>query len=374
VRWALGHAPERLAILTSTLGGGGAQRSMIRLAGGMAERGYAVDLVLRRAEGHYVDEVQNGVRVVDLDAGRMLFSVPALVRYLRRERPQAVLAALNYVNIVGLWARRVAGVRTRFVVSERNTLSPAARHRRTWRELVRPKLIGRFYPWADGIVAVSEGVASDLAGVTGLPRSRIDVIPNPVITPRLKQMARAPVDHPWFGEGEPPVVLALGRLAPQKDFDTLIRAFAAVRARRVARLLILGEGPEREVLESAIARFDLESDVELPGWVTNPYPFLIRSAVFVLSSRWEGLPGALIEALYCGIPVIATDCPSGPREILDGGRHGVLVPVGEPDVLAIAIDQALSGQIPRPGRDSWEPYEQEIVVGRYLELLLGGRG
>jgi len=373
VRWTLGDRPERLAILTSTLGGGGAQRSMIRLAGGIAERGYAVDLVLRRAEGHYADEVQNGVRVVDLDAGRMLFSVPALVRYLRRERPQAVLAALNYVNIVGLWARRVAGVRTRFVVSERNTLSPAASHRRTWRELVRPKLIGRFYRWADGIVAVSEGVASDLAAVTGLPRSRIDVIPNPVITPRLKQMARAPVGHPWFGEGEPPVVLALGRLAPQKDFDTLIRAFAAVRERRVARLLILGEGPEREALESTIARLDLGSDVELPGWVANPYPFLIRSAAFVLSSRWEGLPGALIEALFCGIPVIATDCPSGPREILDGGRHGRLVPVGESDALALAIDQALAGQIPRPGRDSWEPYEQEIVVGHYLDLLLGDR-
>lgn len=369
----LGDEPERLAILTSTLDGGGAQRSMIRLAGGIAERGYAVDLVLRRAEGHYLDEVQSGVRVVDLNAPRMLLSVPALVRYLRRERPHAVLAALNYVNIVGLWARQVSGVRTRFVVSERNTLSPAARQLRTWRELVRPKLIGRFYRWADGIVAVSDGVAADLTAVTGLPRSRIDVIPNPVITPRLKQMARAPVGHPWFRQGEPPVVLAVGRLVPQKDFDTLIRAFAAVRERRVARLLILGEGPERGALESAVAAHDLGSDVELPGWVTNPYPYLVRSAAFVLSSRWEGLPGALIEALFCGIPVIATDCPSGPREILDGGRHGRLVPVGEPDALALAIDQALSGQVARPGRDSWEPYEQEVVVGRYLELLLRGR-
>jgi glycosyltransferase involved in cell wall biosynthesis len=284
-----------------------------------------------------------------------------------------VLSALNYVNIVGLWARVMAGVGTRFVVSERNTLSPAARHQRTWREFARPRLIGRFYRWADGIVAVSGGVADDLTAVTGLPRNRIEVIPNPVITPRLREMAIERLDHPWFQPGEPPVVVAVGRLAPQKDFDTLIRAFAEVRRKRLARLFILGEGPDRSALESIVASSDLGADVALPGWVTNPYPYLVRAAAFVLSSRWEGLPGALIEALYCGPPVIATDCPSGPREILDGGRHGRLVPVGDRDALARAIDQALAGRIARPGPESWEPYEQGVVVDRYLELLLGGR-
>lgn len=365
--------PERLAILTSTLGGGGAQRSMIRLAAGIAERGYPVDLVLRRAEGHYADEVQEGIRVVDLGASRMLLSLPALARYLRRERPSAVLSALNYVNIVGLWARLAARVDTRFVVSERNTLSPAARHRRTWRELIRPRLIGGFYRWADGVVAVSSGVADDLTAVTGLPRDRIEVIHNPVITPRLKEMAAASLDHPWFQRGEPPVVVAAGRLAAQKDFGTLIRAFADVRRSRHARLMLLGEGPERAALESIVAGYELEADVELPGWATNPYPFLVRAAAFVLSSRWEGLPGALIEALYCGSPVIATDCPSGPREILDGGRHGLLVPVGDRAALARAIERAIDGQVARPGVESWKPFEQDLIVDRYLELLLGVR-
>lgn len=354
-----------------SLDGGGAQRSMVRLAGGIADRGYPIDLVLARANGHYLDEVAPSVRVIDLRAPRMVLSLPALVRYLRAERPVAMLAALNYVNIVSLWARKLAGVDTRLVVSERNTLSIATRQRSSWRLRLRPHLVRRFYRWADGIVAVSHGVADDLSRVTGLPRERIDVIPNPVITPALKAMAEASLDHPWLQPGEPPVVVGLGRLVPQKDFGTLIRAFASVRKGRDARLLILGEGPERDSLGSLVTEHGLRRDVQMPGWVTNPYPFLARSSAFVLSSRWEGLPGVLIEALYCGPPVVATDCQSGPREILEDGKHGHLVPVGDVEALASGIELALSGALAPPAPESWEPYQEDIVVDRYLETLTG---
>jgi glycosyltransferase involved in cell wall biosynthesis len=361
---------ERVAIITSTLGGGGAQRSMIRLAGGLAERGRSVDLVLRHAAGHYATEVDPAVRVIDLHARRMAFALPALVRYFRRERPRAVLAALNYVNVIGLIARRIAGVRTRFVVSERNTLSVARGS--SARDMLLPWLVRRFYPLADGIVAVSEGVADDLAEVTGLPRDQIQVIVNPVLTARAKEMAGEQLDHPWFTPGEPPVVISVGRLNEQKDLGTLIEAFDRIYEPRNARLLILGEGPERTRLEELIVARGLEGAVALPGWTANPYPFLRASKVFVLSSRWEGLPGALIEALYCGVPVIATDCPSGPREILGMGRHGRLVPVGDADLLGRAIADGLAGAIPRPTLESWQPYQQEVVVDRYLDVLLGG--
>jgi glycosyltransferase involved in cell wall biosynthesis len=281
-----------------------------------------------------------------------------------------VLSSLNYVNIVGVWARRAARVRTRLIVSERNTLS-LARHGSTFRQWLRPRLIGRFYRWADGIVAVSGGVADDLSVATGLPRDRIEVIHNPVITPRLKEMAEERIAHPWFEPGQPPVVLALGRLAPQKDFATLIRAFAQVRQDRSARLLILGEGPERAALESLVRDLALETDVGLPGWVTNPYPFMVRADLFVLSSKWEGLPGVLIEALYCGVPVVSTDCPSGPSEILEGGKYGRLVPVGDVEALAGAIGEGLVGSIPRPEPESWLPYEQDLIVSRYLDMMVG---
>ena len=362
---------ERVAIFTANMDGGGAERAMAKLAGGMAGRGYDVDLVLSKAEGHYLPEISGDVRVVDLGAGRVLASLPGLVRYLRRERPSAMLTSLCHVNVVALWARRVAGVGTTLVVNEQNTFSLETRNSPRRRHRWLPALTRRFYPWADAIVAVSRGAAEDLALTARIEPDLIQVVYNPIVTPELRRMAAKPIGHAWFEPGEPPVFLAVGRLAPQKDFPTLIRAFAQVRARHEARLLILGGGPERAHLQSLVGELGLDGDVGLPGWVTNPYPYMVRSAAFVLSSRWEGLPSVLIEALYCGVPVIATDCPSGPVEILEGGKHGMLVPVGDVDALARGMEAAIDGRIPRPTEASWRPYDQDAVVDRYLGVLMG---
>lgn len=363
---------KRLAIFTSNMDGGGAQRVSLTLAEGMVEHGYRVDLVLSRAEGPYLTEVPSSVRIVDLDAGRVLASLPGLIRYLRRETPFAMLTSLNHVNIVGLWARRLAGARTRLVVSEHNTLSIEAAHARRRRHRLVPALARRFYPWADAVVAVSQGTADDLARTARLAPARVHVIHNPIVTPQLREMAGASLNHPWFQPGEPPVLVAVGRLAPQKDCETLIRALSLVeRGRGPVRLLILGEGNERARLEALTAELGLAGIIEMPGWAQNPYPYMVRAAAFVLSSRWEGLPSVLIEALFCGPPIISTDCPSGPLEILGGGRHGALVPVGDVNAFAQAIDAALAGNVPRPSPASWRPYEQETIVTRYLEVLTG---
>ena len=366
-----GRGPQRLALLTSQMEDGGAQRTVLKLAGGLAERGYPVDLVLTRAEGPFLGEVSPDVRVVDLGAPRVAASVPALVRYLRAERPVAMLSALDYVNIVALWSRRLAGVRTRLVVSERNHLSTAHRHRIVRRDKLVPALIRRYYPWADAIVAVSEAVADDLTTMTGLPREGIDVVYNPVVTDEAARMAGAPLDHPWLRRGQPPVVLGVGVLRRQKDFGTLVEAFADLRRRRPARLLILGDGPEREGLEALVAQKGLASDVQLPGFVANPYPYMKRAAAFALPSRWEGLPGVLIEALFCGVRTVATDCPGGSREILAHGQYGALVPVGDPLAMSAALDSALSGALAPPPRESWRRFEMDTVLDRYLEVLLG---
>ncbi|HUF37935.1 MAG TPA: glycosyltransferase, partial [Anaerolineales bacterium] len=221
---------------------------------------------------------------------------------------------------------------------------------------------------ADGILAVSHGVAEDLALSTGLPRSRIEVIYNPIVTPDLDLRASAPVVHPWFLNGACRTVLAIGRLVPQKDFSTLIRAFKIVSGETPdARLVIFGEGAEKAALKRLVRELDLNEKVDLPGFVPNPYPYLAKASVFVLSSIYEGLPGVLIEALYFGIPLVATDCPSGTREILAGGQHGRLVPVGEPEVMAEAILSALSGKGPLPGREAWLPFESARVTGQVLD-------
>jgi glycosyltransferase involved in cell wall biosynthesis len=361
----------RMAIFTSSMHGGGAQRAMLKLAQGMAEGGFTVDLVLVRAEGPYLAEVPEAVRIVDLKASRVSGSLLPLVRYLRRERPEFLISALSHVNVIALWGRKLTGVPRRVLVNEQNTLSQSAQlaPRRRGRPIRR--LIRWSYPWADGIVAVSKGVADDLAQQIGISRERIQVIHNPIITPELWEKAQAPLEHPWFGPGELPVVLAVGRLHPQKDYPTLLEAFAQVRQTRPARLLILGEGEERSKLEALIRQLGLEQDVSLPGFVQNPYAYMARASAFVLSSRWEGLPSVLIEALYCGAPLVATDCPSGPREILADGQYGKLVPVGDVKALAGAIEVALAGGTASPPQESWQPYALKTVVDQYCRLLEG---
>ncbi len=233
------------------------------------------------------------------------------------------------------------------------------------------RLVRCFYPWADAVAAVSHGVADDLAQAAAIPRQQIQVIYNPIVTPDLRRKAQQPLEHPWFAPGEPPVLLAIGRLAPQKDYPTMIKAFAHVRNTRPVRLIILGEGTERSSIEALVKRLGLEASVNLPGFVANPYTYLSRASVFVLSSRWEGLPTVLVEALHCGAPVVATDCPSGPREILAGGQYGQLVPIGDVVALAQAIEEVLSGKMTRPPQESWQPYTLQVVVDQYINLLSG---
>ena len=368
------HMEPKLAIFLPSLSGGGAERSMLNLAHGVVERGYPVDLVLAQAKGPYLSLVHKDVRIVDLKASRVLASLPALARYLRKEQPEALISALNYANVVAVWARRLAGVPKKVLVNEQNTVSRSAFNSSKRRQRMVPYLMKHFYPWADYIIGNSQGVAEDLSEVTGLPRQRINILYNPVVTPEVREKVHAPLNHPWFKLGQPPIILAVGRLTKQKDFPTLIRAFAQVLANRPSRLMILGEGVDRPMLEALVKELGLEDHVSLPGFVENPYAYMKRAALYVLSSRWEGLPTVLIEALYCGRPIVATDCPSGPREILAGGQHGVLVPVGDVAALSRAIEAGLAGETPYPTKESWHPYSLEAVVDQYIGLLLNGHG
>jgi glycosyltransferase involved in cell wall biosynthesis len=372
---AVNNSQKRWAIFLPGLYGGGAERVMLNLAEGLVRQGYAVDLVLAQAEGPYLSEVPESVKLVELKTRKLsglrtIASLPALVRYVRHERPDALLSGLH-ANIVALWARRWAAIPLRVVISEHNTFSHQNWQLPGWYSRLMLRLVRRFYPWADAIIAVSEGVADDLAQIARIARDSIQVIYNPIVTPELQTKANEPLEHLWFDSGETPVVLAVGRLTAQKDFGTLIKAFAMVRRTHRARLLILGEGEERPEMETLVRRFGLEQDVRLPGFVPNPYPYMARASMFVLSSRWEGLPTVLVEALYCGAPVIATDCQSGPREILRDGRYGQLVPVGDVTSLALAIERMLDDSTPRPPCESWEPFELGTVVNEYTSILLG---
>lgn len=363
------NSTTHIAIFLRGLYGGGAERVMLNLARGFIERDRRVDLVLARAEGPYLAQVPPEVRLVDLKAQWMPSSPTKLVQYLRRERPVALLSALHYPCEIALWAKRLSGVSTRVVVSEHNTLSLEAQRIPQLSVRLTPLAARLFYPWADGIVAVSQGVAQDLARVTCLPLERIKVIYNPVVVPDLFTQAKELVDHPWFKPGEPPVILGVGRLYKQKDFPTLIRAFAQVRQVRPARLVILGSGPEQAQLKASVCDMGLEEEVAMLGFVQNPYPYMAQAAVFVLSSAWEGLPTVIIEALAVGTPVVSTNCESGPAEILDHGKYGLLAPVGDSKAIAEAILSVLSGNGKRVAPGWLDQFTLEACTQQYLDAL-----
>ncbi|HEY9652916.1 MAG TPA: glycosyltransferase, partial [Coleofasciculaceae cyanobacterium] len=239
-----------IAIFLGFFGGGGVERVLMLLAHSFTEQGIKVDLVLSRADSPHLWRVPSSVRIVDFAAPRLSACLPDLVRYLKREQPRVLLSAGHYTNEVALWAKRLSGVSTRVIVSEHNQLSLSTKSMGRVKRRLIPWFIRLFYPWADGIVTVSHGVAEDLANTTGLDRERIQVIYNPVIHPELWERANEPLTHPWFAPGEPPVILGVGKLEAQKDFPTLIHAFSRVQQIRPARLMILGWGPDRPKLEA----------------------------------------------------------------------------------------------------------------------------
>jgi glycosyltransferase involved in cell wall biosynthesis len=276
----------------------------------------------------------------------VLASLPALVRYLRTEKPGAMLSAQPHCNLTAIWARMICGAHMRLVISEHNTRMNASGHAHPLKEKMIPVLMRRFYRKADAIVTVSGGVADEVARITGLPRGEFHVIYNPIVFPELDTLATAPVDHPWFGADQAPVILSAGRLTTQKDHATLLEAFALLRQRRPAHLVILGDGEKRPALAAQAQQAGISEFVSMPGFTGNPFAFMARCKVFVLSSRWEGFGNVLVEAMACGAQVVSTDCPSGPAEILENGRYGQLVPAGDPVAMAAAIETALDDPLP----------------------------
>jgi glycosyltransferase involved in cell wall biosynthesis len=362
--------PPRLAILAATSGHSGVDRNLQHLVPAIAARGVRVDLLHIRNHGPHLDPLPAGVRSVELGAAHVNTSLPAVIRYLRREQPDALLSDKDRVNRLALWARRLSGAPTRVAVRLGIHVSENLATRGPLERLVQRTSIRRFYPWADAIIVPSRGVADDLAALGRLPRDRIQVLPNPVVTPELLARAQEPADHSWLAAGEPPLVLGVGELSARKDFATLVRAFARVRGQRPCRLLILGRGRQHDALLTLAAELGVAQDVALPGFVANPFAFMHRAAVFVLSSRVEGFGNVLVEALAAGAPAVATDCPSGPAEILAGGRYGALVPVGDAEAMAAAIDatirQPLAAEL---RREAVQRFTVEASARAYLRAL-----
>ena len=405
---------RRIAILVPTLIGGGAERTALTIASGLLRHGHEVDLVLDRLVCDYPDEVPPDLRIFYLRCPRgdantetnrgllpmtpepllqgeypsrvrysRLFLATALcwnqlpmlastslprwaaatAAYLDRERPDALLAMLIPSVAAATMAARAARHRVRIV----GTLNNAMKSRR-WLNRAR-----RSYPNVDAAVGISRGVASELSEAAGVPADRVHTIYNPVVSEALVQNSDQPTGHPWLDNPGPRVVLAVGRLNKQKDFSTLLTAFAKLLDRCPAHLIVLGKGRLRPVLVSQAKELRIAEHVDFPGFVQNPHAFMAKANLFVLSSRHEGLSRVLIEAMACGCPVVSTDCPFGPNEILEGGRWGELVPVGDANALSESMFRTLEDPCSSDSlRKRASFFGIEEAVTRYEKLLLQG--
>ena len=341
------------------------------LAAEFARMGLTVDLLSINLAGPLVNDLPAGVHIIDLHSRRTLRAIPALARYLRRHRVRHLLSASFHANLCAILASRFVRSGMTVHLTEHIALSQALPRLPPFKRLVISVLIRLLYPLADGVIAVSAEAAEDVRRLGGLDDRRVRAVMNPVVTARMLEAAAEPIAHPWLHRPGCPVVVAVGRLAAQKDFPTLLRAFSVVRRGRRAKLLILGEGEDRAKLERLVADLEIRDDVELLGHVRNPYPYLTHADLFVLSSAWEGLPTTLIEALALGVPVVSTDCRSGPKEILEGGLCGALVPVGGVAALARAMTAALEVQrgAARSAAPDLARYTPRFAAERYLDVF-----
>ena len=395
----------------------GAEQVSANIAIGLAARGHEVDfLVEENKQGWIIDKLtaSGNVSIVNLRAGsggrlvhrlfqlaaigRSLFlpagairpdrrwlrqllrlvykddpPIYALHRYIKTHRPEAVLSYLSYPNLVLLMASMFDRSATRYLVSVRNHISTSAEKTASkWVSSV-PNLMRRFFHLADTVIAPSAGVAADVVAITGLPEERVRVVHNPIFRSEILTLSEQQPEHDWLHEPTIPVVVAAGKLKPQKDFRTLLNAFSLLRKNRPARLIILGEGAERPMLERLIDELGIGDCVDMPGYVQNPYSYFKNASLFVLSSAWEGLPNVLIEAMACGCPVVATDCPSGPAEILEGGKIGKLVGVGAVDKLAKAMEETLIASSAREVFvERAKAFSFDEAVSGYEKLLTSG--
>jgi glycosyltransferase involved in cell wall biosynthesis len=359
----------KIGLFIPTMSGGGAQRVALNLAQGFVEHGCSVTLVLVKREGKLMSKIPAGVNVVDLGASRTLTGIPNLIFHLNKVQYDAIISFMNYANICSIIASLVSGSVHKLIVTEHIAVSRSLQEMGIMKGGGLSKLIEYLYPLADHVTAVSQGAADDLERVAGL--KDVQAIPNPISVNDAPQgiNEKKPV-QPWFAESDP-VMLGAGRLTEQKGFSTLIRSLRHLRNSGIdARLIIIGEGEERKNLEVLVHELHLGEHVSLPGFVDNPYAYMRAADVFVLSSRWEGFGNVLVEAMACGTPVVSTDCPYGPSEILERGKWGPLVPVDNAEKLSRALLSTLDNPLDSEKlRERAQCFSVNNVAQSYLNMI-----
>jgi glycosyltransferase involved in cell wall biosynthesis len=368
---------KRIGLLITPMTGNGGDRVVLNLSQAFAKLGYRVDLVVPEVTDYHrriMESLPSEIRTVDfkLPVTRWIYfrKLFKLKQYLEQTEPLVLLANGDYVGLANA-AKKISCSKTKIIQVVHVSVSHYFDNLTSLRTRLKCFFLKQFYRSSDGIITVSQGVAQDLSQLTNIPLKRIQTIYNPIVTPDLIEQAKLPLSHPWFMPEQPPVILGAGRLHPQKDFATLIRAFAKLRQRRSARLLIIGGEPDQKaMLQNLIRELHLEQDAQLFGFSDNPYAFMSHAAVFALSSQYEGFGNVLVEAMATGTPVVSTDCKSGPAEILDYGKYGKLTPVGDPDALAEALLETLDKPVDcKTLQSRADEFTDMAIANQYIDFI-----
>lgn len=364
---------DHIAIFLPSLMGGGAERMMVNIANEFSKQGYQVDLVLAQLKGPYLSHVSGRVRLIDLQSSRVIKSLIPLTKYIRQEKPNVLLSAMNYANVIAIISKLLSFSTTKVFISERSILSQSLSKLDKTAALALRTIIKLTYPLADKNICISKSVENDLIKTIRIKNSKLTTIYNPVIDDYFFKKSQENIDHPWFNEEKFSVILGVGRFFPVKGFTELIKSFKIVNsAKKNTKLIILGDGPLRVELETLVKELKIEEDVFMPGFVNNPYPYMKMASVFVLSSHYEGFGNVLVEAMACGTSVISTNCPGGPSEILEDGKWGKLVPLGDINAMANAIFDTLSNSKSEKNNNSYERamhFKVETIANLYLKEI-----
>ena len=359
---------KRIALFAPNLAGGGAERIISILAGYLVEQSFQVDLLLAKAAGPYLKNIPPAVNIIDLNCEKVLFSLPKLVSYLRSEQPDVLFSSQMHSSTIALWSAKIAGVDTRVIIRQPTMLMPSYK-RKSLISNLKQKVFLKAVLRASKVIVSGSEMAKEFQALSAVEKNKIEVIHNPVPIHVIQERSDDPIDHPWFKLGEPPVILAVGRLAEVKDFRTLIKAFAVVQKQIPAHLIILGEGVLRLELEQLVIRLGISHRVQMPGFTANPYQYMKHAKVFVSSSLWEGFPNGMVEAMACGMSIVATDCEGGTSEVLEHGKWGYLVPVSNEEMMAKSIVKSLTDTESPDVLDRVACFSVDTIAAKYTKLF-----
>lgn len=345
---------------------GGAERSAANIANGLDDQGYNVSIILIQEKGEYISKLNKGIKIINLNVNKISQSIIPLYKYIKKYNPKCIISFMDHCNVAAIISNKISKNKTKIIPTIHSTIS---QRKKSFKLKIINNIQIYLYKYIEKIIVVSKEAGEDAKSVLRLSDNKIEVIYNPIITEDMLNNSKMNINHKWIGNEKYVNIIGVGRLTDEKGFEDLIKAFKIVRGKiDNSKLIILGEGSYRKNLTNIVMKLGLNDHIDMPGFV-NPYPYMRIADLFVLSSKREGLPSALIESMALGTKVVSTNCKSGPKEILKEGKLGRIVNVGDIDELAAAIIETLENDKIIDYNNSLDDFKTKTVIEKYKNMI-----